>query len=83
MEVDRDVAEGFRNKFGDGTVVKECDGRERLDLGEACRIQLVSNGITEENVFLTGECTSCSDGYFSYRTSGGVTGRQAGLVAIL
>ena len=83
MEVDEAVAGGFRRKFGDGVVVSGRAGRDYLDLGAACRGQLEDAGVPAESIFLSGVCTCCGEGYFSYRSSSGVTGRQVGIVAVL
>jgi YfiH family protein len=54
-----------------------------LDLPEANRRQLLNCGIPEQNIETSGFCTSCrQDLFFSYRGSGGVTGRQINFMMI-
>ena len=75
-EVGDEVAQPFRERFGDGVVL----GR-RLDLAEAAERALRAAGCEEvERVSL---CSSCEDGlFFSHRRDQGRTGRQ-GIVAAL
>ncbi len=58
-----------------------------LNLAEANRRQLLSSGLAPERIFLTNQCTSCSqlDGrrrFFSHRAEHGHTGRAMGLIGI-
>lgn len=55
-------------------------GSGRVDPGRAAAFALHRAGV--ERVAASHECTSCDERYFSYRRDG-VTGRQAGLVALL
>ncbi|MGH3038545.1 MAG: polyphenol oxidase family protein, partial [Gaiellaceae bacterium] len=75
-EVGDEVAEPFRERFGEGVVV----GRN-LDLAEAAERALRAAGCaTVERVDL---CTSCEEAlFFSHRRDRGRTGRQ-GIVAAL
>jgi len=73
-EVDDDVAQPFRERFGDGIV----SGRH-LDLWSAAEQALRAVGVT--TVFRFDLCTACnSELFFSHRRDGGRTGRQ-GLIA--
>ena len=55
-----------------------------LDLVEANRRQLLNAGLGADNVFVSGECTSCrTDRYFSHRAEHGFTGRMLSVVGIL
>lgn len=82
MEVGEDVALSYQERFP-GAVRKVDGEKPRIDIEKACALQLESWGVPGQNVFSTGVCTMCSPDYFSHRGSGGSTGRQAGLVAIL
>jgi YfiH family protein len=75
-EVGEEVAEPFRERFGDGVVV---DGR--LDLGAATEHALSEAGV--QSVGRVGHCTSCEpDLFFSHRRDRGRTGRQ-GVIAYI
>lgn len=56
------------------------DPRGRVDAARAAEVVLRGSGV--HRVAVATECTSCDPRYFSYRRDG-VTGRQAGLVALL
>lgn len=54
-----------------------------LDLAEANRRQILNCGIPEANIDVSDLCTSCrQDLFFSYRGSGGITGRQVNFMMI-
>lgn len=76
FEVGDEVAEPFRERFGDDVVV----GRN-VDLPEAAERALRAAGV--ETVERVGLCTSCEEElFFSHRRDRGVTGRQ-GVVGAL
>lgn len=53
----------------------------RLDLLEANRSEIISQGVREEKIFATHLCTSCrSDLFFSHRRDGAPTGRHIAIV---
>ncbi len=83
MEADAGLAERFRSRFGDSVVRPAHDGKAKIDLEAACRIQLESAGLLPGAIFSARECTECSERLFSYRRSMGVCGRQGGFAAIL
>ncbi|MQA99507.1 MAG: hypothetical protein GEU78_04340 [Actinobacteria bacterium] len=72
--VGADVVERFR----DGGLPVEAP--DRVDPARAAEAILRRSGV--ERLSIATECTSCDPRYFSYRRDG-VTGRQAGLVALL
>ena len=75
-EVDTDVAEPFRERFGDGVVR---DGR--LDLWTSAERALDAAGVAD--VRRTDLCTACNPRlFFSHRRDGGRTGRQ-GMIALV
>lgn len=78
-KVDAERREIFRKYFGDiGT------DKNSMDLVNLNVDQLVRAGVARESLQVAGICTSCcKDDFYSFRASGGVTGRQAGLVALL
>ena len=76
-EVGPEVARQFP-----GSVVRVADGRHRLDLAAAVRLQLTDSGIPPEGIFDTAACTCCTpDWYFSYRRDGNRYGRHWTLAA--
>jgi copper oxidase (laccase) domain-containing protein len=72
--VGTDVIEVFH---GGGLPVEAAD---RVDPARAAETILRRAGV--ERVAVASECTSCDPRYFSYRRDG-ITGRQAGIVALL
>lgn len=61
--------------------------RDHFDFWAISREQLLGAGLSAVNIVLPGACTSCSPDYFSYRRacreSGGVTGRNGSVVALV
>ncbi len=53
-----------------------------LDLVKLNKAQLKDSGVSEEKIFDCNECTFCNSDFFSYRKNK-ITGRQAGIAAIL
>ena len=59
------------------------DGKS-IDLWKMNREQLISSGVLESHIDSSNVCTRCNSAeYFSYRASGGKTGRIAAIIAIL
>jgi copper oxidase (laccase) domain-containing protein len=71
----------FREKFhGEDYYYKE--GKDYfLDIIKLNLIHLKDFGIQKDNIFDVGQCTSCGDGFFSYRKEKD-TGRQAAIAMI-
>lgn len=78
FEVGEDIAGLFESRFGAGCVSRE--RKRRVAMADACRTELMREGLKAVNIHESGECTCCCRDYFSYRRSGGLTGRQALLV---
>jgi len=54
-----------------------------LDLVEANRRQLLDAGLSADNIFIQGDCTSCHrDRFFSHRADHGFTGRSLSVIGI-
>lgn len=84
-EVDAPVLERVEEGFaGRPELVKQtAPGRWRLNLWLANRIALVEAGLREDNIVVTGLCTSCNQElFFSYRGQTGACGRMASLMMI-
>ena len=72
-EVGADVAMHFEAY---PEAVERRGGKYMLDLPEVNREQLISKGVLDEKIEMSGICTSCkSDQYFSYRKECGCSGR--------
>jgi YfiH family protein len=80
-KVDNSVLEKFINKFGYGDFFLKKNNDIFLDLMSINYMQLRRLGINEENISDCGECTYCTNGFFSYRRDK-VTGRQAAVAII-
>lgn len=78
-EVDEGRARLFVEKYGEDSNVVCGEGKHRLDLFQANRINLLEAGVREENISRVGGCTCCEKRYFSFRRDG-VTGRQGAFV---
>lgn len=79
-QVGENVASIFRENFNDSILTEISKGKYRLDLVEANRILLISEGIPPENISIAGMCTAChSDLFYSYRREG-ITGRMAAFI---
>lgn len=81
-EVEESIVKKFAQRFPQ--VLAKLGKNNHLNLALIGKHQLEEAGVREKNIHLSNFCTSCrTDLFFSYRASGGRTGRQAGLVAIL
>lgn len=85
-EVGEELADEFTNAFykkSSDILYKNQRGRYQLDLWEANRIILMEAGLMEENIHVSGVCTSCnSDLLFSHRKTNGKRGSLAAFLAI-
>jgi YfiH family protein len=75
-----EVGEEFQERFPEDLIVK--DGRYYLELVQACKKQLTSLGLQEENMTDCGICTCCDSNYFSYRREGETAGRMISLIML-
>lgn len=76
------VAESFPGSWKE--LVKDCGGGQwMLNLWEANRRALLDEGVLESNITVAKLCTSCNkEDFFSYRASGGCTGRMASIIML-
>lgn len=82
-EVGHEVIKAVERVTGGGEYYRSLDGRLYLDLSHANMIQALSTGIAQDNIWQSKECTSCNpDRFYSYRYSGGKTGRQGGFIGM-
>lgn len=78
-----DVKNAVRNATGDGDYCLEKDNKQFVDLSSANIIQALSLGVLWQNIWQSGECTSCNPGrFYSYRYSKSHAGRQCGFIGM-
>ena len=78
-EVKEDCLEAFKKNFpGWRSWVREhTEGKVLLDLWKANREQALEEGVSDNRIFLSGECTACHlDRWYSYRKEGQNAGRM-------
>ena len=89
-----EVHKEFGTRFGYAEELFRVGGEEDpggryLDLWEANRRQLLDAGLGEEQIYMVGECTACSQDargkmkYFSHRGEKGVAGRMLSVVGVV
>ena len=83
FEVGPEVVEAFKKLFGDAAPTRMLpDGKGRVDLREAVRLQLLAAGVRENRIDTTDRCTvRDQEEFFSHRRDRGVTGRMAAIIA--
>ncbi len=97
FEVGEEVADEFRKAFGESVIIRrskakpsdcECDKAEKyrkphVDLWRANVLSLMSAGLTEKHISVSGLCTMCHpDIVFSHRATAGKRGSNAGFLMI-
>ena len=82
-QVGVEVKDAIYKATGEGKYFMQSDDRYYVDLSSANRCQALSMGITEENIWLSHECTYCNhEEYYSYRYEKRLTGSQGGFIGI-
>jgi YfiH family protein len=83
FEVGAEVLSAFETAFGpDAPVERNDNGKGRVDLREAVRIQLVGAGLSPDRIDTTDRCTHRDAAeFFSHRRDRGITGRMAAVIA--
>lgn len=82
-EVGEEVLGAVSKETGEGKYHMERDGKICLDLPSANKTQAHSEGVPEENIWMSEECTFClPERFYSYRFSKGHTGRQGGFIGM-
>lgn len=64
FEIQNDLVEIF-SEYEE--CIQKVNGRTYLQLQEVVKKQLLSLGVSEQNIQMSSTCTYCSDNYFSYR----------------
>ena len=78
-EIDENVASFFKNYLGTPILKKQAE-KYKLNLAEANKEVLISEGVLPENIVISKLCTACNpDLFYSYRRDG-LTGRMAAFV---
>jgi YfiH family protein len=81
FDIGPDVADRIRLKDWGAKVLTERNDRCHMDLVEANVQQMVAMGLSRSAIGAANQCTRCaSDHFFSYRGSGGLTGRMLATV---
>jgi copper oxidase (laccase) domain-containing protein len=79
-----EVKDAIYKATGKGAYYLKMGDTYCVDLSSANRYQALSMGITEENIWISNECTYCNPReYYSYRYTKGTEGRQGGFIGIL
>jgi YfiH family protein len=84
-EVDETVVNRLRQEFTStwSDFITPQKDRWRLDLWELNRRQLLDAGASEDNIVVSGICTSCNTQlYYSHRAEQGVTGRLGAVIQL-
>lgn len=80
-QVDYEVVHRVGQATGAGEYYRKKGEKYYLDLSAANRLQALSMGVSEKNIWISPDCTfSNPDKYCSYRFAGGSTGRQGGFI---
>ena len=82
FEVGPEVIDEFERRFrGDAPVRRTSDGKGRVDLREAVKQQLHTEGLSDHHIDTTDRCTFRDAGeFFSHRRDRGVTGRMCAVI---
>lgn len=82
-EVGDDVAQRFKDMKTPVPVVHpKGGGKWMLDLAKANYYLFLEAGVPDENIAISGVCTSCSREFFSYRRDKGMTGSMAAFMQL-
>ncbi len=85
-EVGEEVRRDYLQERFPDTVFRPIPGRRGksfFDLAESNRLQLISQGMNEENIFTVGVCTHCDELYPSYRRDRDRTGRMLSFIGMI
>jgi len=78
-EVGEELISQFDNAFGVG----KCTKKNKLDLSQAVKLQLVDVGVSVDNIVSDGHCTACNlDLFYSHRAENGTTGRMLSVMSL-
>jgi len=81
--VSDEVKTAIQNVTGEGAYCLK-DRKYFVDLSSANKIQALSMGVPQQNIWQSDECTFCNpDKFYSYRYAKGANGRQGGFIGML
>lgn len=82
FEVGEDVAEIFKEAFGDSVI--SISSKPHIDMQKAIRLQLIAAGVLDTNITDSGICTYCNnDIFYSHRVAGDKRGLQAAIMELI
>jgi len=82
-EVDGEVIRAVSHATGNGAYFRTMGDKFCLDLASANKMQALNVGVSEDNIWVSDECTFCNpEKFFSYRFAKGSAGRQAGFIGL-
>jgi len=82
-DVGEEVKRVIQKVTGEGDYYYKRDGKWFIDLSSANKIQALSMGIPQQNIWQSDECTFCNpDRFYSYRYSKNYAGKQCGLIGM-
>lgn len=84
-EVDQPVRDRFAHSRAEWELCAKPsgEGKWKLDMSQANRLQLIAAGVAEERIQSSDLCVCChKELFFSYRRDGGETGRQIGFIML-
>lgn len=82
-DVDNDVKTAIQSATGEGAYYHNSGNKYFIDLSSANRIQALSMGVLQQNIWQSDECTFCNpDRFYSYRYTKNFTGRQGGFIGM-
>ena len=82
--VDTEVKESIVKATGSGDYYRVWGEKYVVDLSHANRLQALSAGVPDTNIWSSSECTCCNPGkFYSYRFQKDYAGRQGGFIGIL
>ncbi|MBI4848451.1 MAG: peptidoglycan editing factor PgeF [Nitrospirae bacterium] len=82
-EVGDEVKEEVCKVTGEGNYYRRKNGRYFIDIAAANKIQALSIGIPDQNIWQSGECTFCNpERFHSYRYAKNHAGRQGGFIGM-
>jgi hypothetical protein len=83
FKVGQEVVDAVISATGSGDYYKNEQGDLYIDLAEANRLQALSEGVNNADIWTSSDCAYCNpDTYFSYRKSPRAAGRQGGFISI-
>jgi YfiH family protein len=78
-----DIKKKIIQNKNDEDCCRKRGGKHFVDLSTVNVNQAISSGIDKKNIWQSEECTFCSpERFYSYRYSGGTTGRQGGYIML-